>query len=195
MLNKKPEKEHYTPQEYLAMEQKADTKSEYYQGKIYAMAGASPNHNLLAANMVIALGVALRGTSCQVYTSDMRVLVTAEGLYTYPDVVVVCGKPDFLENIPTATLKNPILIVEIFSESTKAYDRGQKFELYREIPTLQDYILIDQNRIYVEHWHKIALNEWNMKTYRFLEQKLELKSIDITIILREIYDRVEFNPN
>ena len=130
-----------TPEEYLETERKAETKSEYFAGEVFAMAGAGESHNVIVANVIIGLGTQLRGRPCKVYPSDMRVQVAPTGLFTYPDVVVVCGEPKFLDE-KRDTLLNPTLLVEVLSDSTEAYDRGQKFEHYRQIESLQEYVLI-----------------------------------------------------
>ncbi len=137
----KPQKYH-SPEEYLALEETAEYRSEYYRGEIFAMAGGSANHNRIARNLLIAFDDALEGKPYEAFITDMRLYVKKNGLYTYPDVMVVCGKLEFVKG-RTDTLTNPVVIVEVLSESTEGYDRGTKFELYRAVDTLQDYVLID----------------------------------------------------
>src|SRR5262249_54874860 len=133
----------YTPEEYLALEEDADFKSEYFGGEIFAMAGASEEHNTITANVVAEVRQQFRGTPCRVYTSDMRVKGEATGLYTYPDVVAACGERRF-ERRGTDSLLNPTVIFEVLSPTTESYDRGRKFENYRQIESLREYILIAQ---------------------------------------------------
>ncbi len=133
-----------SPQEYLAMERQAETKSEYYAGEVFAMAGASRKHNLIVPNLAYLLVGQLKSRSCEVYNSDMRVKVSATGLYTYPDLAVVCGKPRF-DDDQEDTLLNPTVIVEVLSKSTEAYDRGEKFAMYRALESMTDYLLIAQD--------------------------------------------------
>src|SRR6266550_6315344 len=138
-----------SPQEYLEIERKAEHKSEYYAGEMFAMAGAGSSHNLIAVHAAALLDQQFRGRPCRVYNSDQRVRVTQTGLYTYPDVSAVCGEPR-LEDNHLDTLLNPILIIEVLSPSTEAYDRGRKFEQYRTIPTLLQYVLIASDHVYVD---------------------------------------------
>lgn len=181
----------YTAEEYLALEEKADGKSEYYHGEIFAMAGASYNHNLIAGNTHTALNQFLESKPCVVFTSDMRLLVKQNGLYTYPDVMVICGQPEFLEG-RNDTVTNPIVIVEVLSKSTRDYDRGFKFESYRMIETLQDYVLVDQARIHVECFHKLEDGRWVLIETNLPEATLTLPAINFTIPISRIYHKVEW---
>jgi Uma2 family endonuclease len=138
-----------TPEQYLEIERKAEYKSEYFRGEMFAMAGASRAHNLLVAHLLRDLGQQLRGKPCEIYPSDMRVRVSSTGLYTYPDVVAVCGEPKLLDN-QLDTLLNPHLIVEVLSPSTEAYDRGRKFEHYQSIESLGEYLMITCDRIHAD---------------------------------------------
>src|SRR6266404_1708800 len=138
-----------TPEQYLEIERKAEFKSEYFQGEMFAMAGAREAHNLIALNLAAALHPQLRARPCRAYISDMRVRVSATGLYTYPDILVVCGEPQFLDE-RRDTLLNPNLIVEVLSPSTEAYDRGRKFEHYRSVESLSEYLLVSSERIIAE---------------------------------------------
>ena len=142
---------HYTPEEYLALERKASCKSEYVNGQIIAMTRASRIHNLIAGNFYRDASQQLRGRPCEAYISDMRVKVRHTGLYTYPDVVVVCGETRF-EDVDNDTLLNPTVIVEVLSASTEAYDRGEKFAHYRRLESLQEYVLVAQDKVRMEHY-------------------------------------------
>jgi len=180
-----------TPQEYLARERRAETKSEYLRGEVFAMSGASRAHNLICANTVIALGSQLRDRDCEVYQSDMRLKVSPTGLYTYPDVTVVCGEPEF-EDAEVDTLLNPKVLVEVLSPSTADYDRGGKFTHYRRLPSLDEYVLISQDRPLVEHYVRQGEDEWLLTEQTSLQDTLVLPSIDCRLPLSEIYLKVRF---
>ena len=186
----KPQK-YYSPEEYLALEEATDYKSEYYQGEIFAMSGGSANHNRIAKNLVIALEVALESKPCETFITDMRLLVKKNGLYTYPDVMVICGQLEFAEG-RTDTLTNPIVIVEVLSKSTQDYDRGAKFELYRAIETLQDYVLIDQARVHMEYFRKLEDGRWLLQEFNQLEAILRIEAVGVEIPLSRVYQRVEW---
>ncbi len=141
----------YTPEQYLALDRKADYKSEYINGHVIAMAGASRRHNLIAGNLYREVSQQLRGRPCEAYISDMRVKVGLTGLYTYPDVVMVCGDIHF-EDGDNDTLLNPTAIVEVLSTSTEAYDRGEKFAHYRRLESLQEYLLVAQDKVRIEYY-------------------------------------------
>lgn len=186
----------YTPEEYLAMERAAATKHEYFNGRIYAMSGAHRNHVRIATNLIILLGTQLRGRPCEVFHSDMRVRVSGTGLYTYPDVSALCGEPEF-EDGEVDVLLNPTVLVEVLSKSTEAYDRGGKFDHYRTIPTLQEYVLFEQDRARAEH--RVRKGEsgdrWGLTMVRGLDATLELPAIGCVLALRDVYDRVELPPD
>ena len=179
-----------TPEEYLERERQAETKSEYFAGEVFAMAGAGEAHNLIVTNVIIALGTQLRKRPCKVYPSDMRVLVSPTGLYTYPDVVVVCGEPRFLDE-KRDTLLNPTLLVEILSESTEAYDRGKKFEHYRQIESLQEYLLVSQVAPRVERFLRQEAGTWLFSEAKGLHATAELTSIQCRLPLAEVYEKVD----
>ena len=182
------QKRYFTSEEYLKLERKALDKSEYYQGEIFAMTGASRKHNLISGNVIRELGNQLKGRPCEVYPSDMRVRVRPTGLYTYPDVSVVCGEPLF-DDSRGDTLLNPTVLIEVLSPSTEAYDRGEKFAQYRRLDSLQDYVLIAQDTVRVEHYRRRG-ELWVLSEMNDLDDELQLKSIDCTVPLREIYDKV-----
>ena len=182
----------YTPEEYLAMEETADYKSEYFQGEIFAMAGGSFNHNLIVGNLHAELRSALRDKPCRVLMSDMRLLVERNGLYTYPDVMVVCGKVEFAPK-RNDTLTNPTVIIEVLSPATREYDRVKKFALYKRIDALRDYLLIDSEQIHATHFrHADVSAPWTIEMYEEPSNILNLDSAGCLISLAQIYDKVEF---
>jgi Uma2 family endonuclease len=178
-----------SPEEYLALEREAEYKSEYLGGEIFAMTGASREHNLITTNIVGELRQQLKGKPCEVYPSDMRVKVQAAGLYTYPDVVVVCGDPLF-EDDYVDTLLNPTLIVEVLSTSTESYDRGKKFGYYRTVESDTEYLLVAQDEYKVEQYVRQPDGRWLLSDIRSLDGTVELLSVPCAVSLREIYDRV-----
>ena len=180
-----------TPEEYLALERKATTKSEYLDGRMYAMSGASRAHNLITMNISSGLHAQLRERACEVYANDMRVKVSPTGLYTYPDVVVVCDEPR-LEDSVSDTLLNPTVLVEVLSPSTEAYDRGEKFAHYRQLDSLQEYILVSQDCVRVEHYLRQG-EQWLLTEFSALDDRLYLASIECELSLREIYAKVTFS--
>ncbi len=186
-------KHSYTPQEYLALERKASYKSEYYAGEIFAMSGASREHNIIVANVTTSLNTQLEDRDCEVYPSDMRVRTPDTLLYTYPDVVVVCQEPQF-EDDSVDTLSNPTLIVEVLSPSTEMYDRTRKFADYRKIMSLREYILIAQQEWRVTQYIRQSNGTWLFQESSRLEEKIYLVSIDCDLELERIYRKVHF-PN
>ena len=186
-------KTQFTSVEYLTLERKAECKSEYFNGEIFAMAGATPEHVLIVTNVVSELHGQLKSRHCTVYSTDLRLKVSATGLYTYPDVIVVCGEPQF-DDDHKDTLLNPTFIVEVLSNSTKDYDRGGKFEQYRMLESFIEYVLIAQDKHHVEHFVKQPNNYWLFSETNHLEDALELSSIDCHLALTEIYDKVEIGP-
>lgn len=182
-------KPYITPEEYLHRERKAEFRSEYYRGETSAMAGASANHNLIVLNAGASLREQLRKKPCRVYPSDLRLRIQAKGLYTYPDLSVVCGEPQ-LESDAGDVLLNPVVIVEVLSESTEAYDRGKKFEHYRTIPTLRHYVLISQDRHSIDCFSLRDDGSWNLANCQGLEGKVTLDSIDGELAASEVYDKV-----
>jgi Uma2 family endonuclease len=181
----------YTPEEYLAMEREAEFKSEYLDGEIIAMSGASERHNLIVANLIIELGTQLKGRACKLYTSDMRVDVRERGLYAYPDVIVVCGDARFRSG-KMDNLLNPTLIIEVLSKSTEYYDRGQKFIKYRRIESLQEYLLVAQDEPRIEQYLRQPSNEWLLSEFNGLETTIQLPSINCHLNLADVYDKVSF---
>lgn len=180
-----------TPEEYLARERQAESRSEYFGGEIFAMAGASLRHGRLVLNFAGRLAQKLRDTQCNVYATDIR-LLTPRGLYTYPDVMVICGD-EILANQQPDTVTNPILIIEVLSESTKDYDRGQKFESYRAIPSLLEYLTVAQDRIHIEHYTRQPDQRWILQEYSDPAASVALPSIGAELQIAEIYEKVEFS--
>lgn len=180
-----------TETEYLAFEHASDTKHEYINGQVVAMTGASWEHNMICSLTITALVNQLRGKPCQVSPSDLRIKVTETGLYTYPDISVICGEPVFVGN-EFETIVNPMVIIEILSKTTEAYDRGEKFQHYREIETLQDYLLIAQMKPRIEGYAKQKDGQWILKDAIGLEAEFAITSINCTLKLAEVYERVSF---
>lgn len=183
-------KNYITPEEYLATEREAEFKSEFYQGEVFALAGAGNNHNIITANLIIALGVNFKGKKCRVYPSDMRLHIPLNGLYTYPDVLAVCGEKKFLDD-KKDTLLNPVLIIEVLSSSTADYDRGTKFMLYRSIASLQHYLLVDSRSCHVEKFTKNHDGTWVLTEERNLNAVLTFSNPDFELSLEDIYDDAE----
>jgi Uma2 family endonuclease len=184
-------KQKFTPEEYLELERKAEFKSEYLDGQIYAMVGASPAHCVITPNLTSELVPQLRGTPCQVFSSDMKVRTSYKGLYSYPDLSVVCGEPIFHDD-KQEVITNPKVIFEILSPSTEAFDRGAKFLRYQLIDTFTDYVLIAQDEARVEHFIRQQDGGWLLYIVRGLESKFSISSIDCTISLAGLYDRIKF---
>lgn len=182
----------FTPAEYLAAERRASTKSEFVDGRTFAMAGASRRHNLITSNVIVQLGSQLRHRSCEVYPGDMRVKVPATGLYTYPDVAVVCGEPEF-EDAELDTLVNPTLLVEVLSKSTADYDRGAKFDHYRSLASLREVLFIAQDSLHVVHYQRQPDDTWNLSETRDSKSRLILPSIEAELLTAEVYAKVSFD--
>lgn len=180
-----------SPNEYLALDRAAATRSEYYFGEVIAMAGGTQNHSLIASNIGGEARNLLKGRPCRVLNSDMRTK-TSTGVYTYPDVLIVCGKPQF-EDDREDVLLNPLVIFEVLSPSTESYDRGTKFTHYRSIPSLQAYVIVAQDQAVVECYSRDPRG-WLLTDARGMDQSLHLPGVDITLPLFEIYDKVEFPP-
>ena len=180
-----------TPEEYIALERKAHVKSEYFNGHIIAMSGASRAHNRITGDISIELNLQLRGKDCEVFSSDMRVRPSLDDAYFYPDVVVVCGRQEFEDDV-LDTLLNPILVVEVLSPSTEAYDRSEKFTRYKQLASLREYVLVAQDSVRVEH-HHLHVAQWMLSHYRSLDEVLLLPSIGCQLSLRDIYRRVTFS--
>ena len=182
-----------TPEEYLDWERKSDTKHEYLRGEIIAMSGASREHSLIVTSISGELYIQLKEGICEVHTNDMRVRTHPETSYFYPDVVVVCGEPRFEDNA-FDTLLNPIVLVEVLSPSTQAYDRGEKFKNYQQLTSLQEYILVSQDEVHIEHYRRQE-TQWKLTEFRSLENVLSLTAIECELSLEDIYRRVALGEN
>lgn len=181
-----------TVEEYLAREREADYKSEYFNGEIFAMAGASEPHVLIVNSIIARLYLQLEHRPCKVYSNDMRLKVSPTGLYTYPDVMVVCGEVQF-DDDQLDMILNPAVIVEVLSKSTEIYDRTTKFEHYSKLKSLQEYLLVDQRRPRVELFTKEGEGRWALLTFENLEGIVNLASLDCELALKDIYLKVNFN--
>ncbi|MGB9633034.1 MAG: Uma2 family endonuclease [Chloroflexaceae bacterium] len=185
---------HLTPAEYLALERAGEERHEFLAGKIYAMAGGSKRHNRIAGSAYAALYAQLRQRDCVVYPSDMRVKSARTGLYTYPDITIVCGDEEF-EDDSEDTLLNPTVIIEVLSPSTEQYDRGRKFQHYRAIPSLREYVLISQDEYRVERFARQADNTWLLSEATGREGTLELTSVQCLLRLEEVYEKVDLTES
>lgn len=180
-----------SPDEYLERERKAIQKSEYFAGEIFLMAGASPNHNRISANVNAELNVGLRGQRCEAFNSDQRLYIKKNGLYTYPDAMVVCGRIEY-DTRDRDAITNPVLIVEILSPTTANYDRGGKFELYRDIPSFGEYVLVHQDKVHVEHHVRDDEGRWLLTERKDMQAALTFESLAISIPLQRVYERVDW---
>ena len=180
-----------TPEEYLEHERKAECKSEYYQGEMFAMAGASPRHADIITNIIGLFWQQLKGRPCRATANDVRLKIPPTGLYTYPDVMVICGDRQVADN-QKDTVLNPTVIVEVLSDSTRDYDRGLKFQQYRTLASLAEYLTVAQDAPHVEHWTRQPENRWLLAEYGDLSSNIALESIGCMLPLSEIYDRITF---
>ncbi|MFM2004537.1 MAG: hypothetical protein RLZZ09_192 [Pseudomonadota bacterium] len=178
-----------TAQDYLAWERQQETRHEYLDGHIFAMTGASRAHNLLCMNLAASLHQQLRGKPCEIYVNDMRVKVSETGMYTYPDLVAACGEPRF-EDQSVDTLLNPVMIIEVLSDSTERYDRGAKFTHYRSLASLQEYLLVSQTECRVEHYVRQSGNHWLLTEYQEIHERIDLSSLGSHLTLAEVYERI-----
>ena len=184
-----------TPEQYLQAERSAvGVKSEYYEGYVYAMAGASFAHGVITGNLVRALGNKTASRGCVAIPNDLRTRVAYRGLYTYPDVVVICGKPEFIDG-QQDTLTNPTLLIEVLSPSTEAYDRGFKSSQYRKIESLREYALVSQNEPRVEIYQRRENQQWLISEVAGLDAGVHLESVDCDLSLREVYQNIAFEES
>jgi len=188
-----PKKKYISPEEYLAIERDSLERHEYFDGEIFLMAGTSEEHANISSNVNISLGTQLKKRPCKSYQSDLRVHIPATGLYTYPDVIVVCGKPQLLEDAYLDTLLNPDLIVEVLSPSTADYDKGTKFDHYRTIDSLKEYVLVWQDKKRVARYTKQTDGSWTLKDFIGEESEIVLSSINCKLLMEDIYDKVDFD--
>ncbi|HRO41664.1 MAG TPA: Uma2 family endonuclease [Flavipsychrobacter sp.] len=177
----------YTIEEYLEMENTSTEKHEYYQGEIFTMSGAKMTHNMISVNVLASLHTKLRGSSCRPFNSDQRIHIPKNSLFTYPDISIVCGKPD-TRNDDEWNLLNPTVLIEVLSPSTRNYDRGEKFKLYRDIESLREYILIDSKTVCVEDFYINENGNWELQEYRSLIDILRFHSLKTELALSAIYE-------
>lgn len=182
-----------TEEEYLIFEAQSEERHEYYQGEIYAMAGGSVEHAQVMMNASTGISYRLRGRKCQALGSDMRIQIESSGLYTYPDISIACDDLDRYKG-RTDTITNPVVIIEVLSPDTASYDRGEKFGFYREIPTLQEYLLIAATKMQVEHYRRQPSGQWLLTIYNKPDDAVLIESIGERIPMAELYDRVELAP-
>lgn len=181
-----------TEAEYLKFERSSDTKHEYIDGHVYDMAGASEAHSLITVNLITSLRTQLKGSPCKVYSSDMRIKVPATGLHTYPDLSVMYGEAEFADD-EFDTLVNPTLLIEVLSPSTESYDRGKKFQQYRLLPSLKEYLLVSQDSARIERFLVQEADFWQFNDVQGLTSDIHLPSIDCTLSFSEVYDLVTFD--
>jgi Uma2 family endonuclease len=184
-----PQTKFITSEEYLALERYAEFKSEYFAGEVFALAGASQRHNLIAANLIRILGNQLLDRDCNVYPIDMRVKIPRINKYTYPDIAVTCGQETF-EDEQNDTLLNPMSIIEILSDSTEAYDRGKKFEHYQSLESLREYVLISQDPYRVERYVRQDDRTWTYTEFHSADDVVALPTISCTLSLKNVYAKV-----
>ncbi|MBX3257028.1 MAG: Uma2 family endonuclease [Chitinophagaceae bacterium] len=183
-------KQKFTIEEYLTMEEVATEKHEYYKGEVFALSGAKLPHNTIVRNLLIGLGIKLNGKKCQPFGSDQRIHIEANTLFTYPDISIICGEPETL-NDDNWNVLNPAVIIEILSPSTKNYDRGEKFKLYRDIPTLKEYILVDSESMHIEKFRLNESNHWELEECGSAEEILYIRTINENIPVAAIYAGVK----
>jgi len=183
-------KKKLTPEEYLAIERKAEYRSEYFAGEMFAMAGASRRHNLITSNIIRVLGNQLLESDCNVYSSDLRTKIESIGKYTYADVVVACAEERF-EDRENDTLLNPVVIIEVLSDSTEAYDRGKKFEYYQSIHSLVEYILVSQTLHRVEQYVRQNERMWTYAEFHSADDIVQLNAIKCKLVLRDVYAKIK----
>ena len=182
-----------TPEEYLELERNSEERHEFLDGEIFALAGADRNHNIIVRNLDDELNQKLKDKKCEAYAGNLRVFAPGGSeFYAYPDLVVVCGEPQFQDDVPD-TLLNPILIVEVLSETTEAYDRGRKFKHYRGIYSLEEYILVSHDEARIEKYIRTGDDLWLLSESVGMETKIWFEIIDCTISLSEVYDKVDFS--
>ncbi len=182
----------YTPEDYLDLEAQATEKSEYYNGEIFKMAGGSLNHNQISLNISSALNFDLKRKDYRVCIADVKLWIPQKNSFNYPDVMIIPKPPTFYKNRKDVVL-NPVAIIEVLSDSTKDYDRSDKFRQYRSLPSLQDYILVDQDKAYIEYFKKTAAHEWLFIEIDHIDKSLNLASINTSLKLIDIYDNVDFD--
>lgn len=187
-----PKFNYVSPDQYLKMERASEEKHEYYKGEIFAMSGASWKHNVIVKNVNTLVLPFLTGKPCDMFGSDLRIHVPENSLYTYPDFSIICGQPEIIDEEKDTVIK-PSALIEVLSKSTKDYDRGTKFNLYRSIKTLKEYILIDSTSVIVEIYTRQEDNSWNLKEYKQLSDSFYISTIGLTLFLKDVYNDVSFD--
>ena len=186
-----PQYNYTTAEEYLSAEREALEKHEYYKGEIFAMSSTSLKHNIIFSNVLTEIGYQLKGKNCRPFGSDLRIHIPKNTLYTYPDISIICGEPNLTDDhFDTAT--NPSVIIELLSKSTRNYDKGNKFTLYRDIDRLQEYILKDTEEIYVEKNIRNIDKSWPLTDYRNLDDSFFIDTVQLSLHLKDIYNGVTF---
>lgn len=191
-MNALLKKQFISEEDYLTMEEVSPVKHEYYDGEIFQMAGASNEHNTIAMNIAAELHQRLKKRPCKVYQNDMRLYIEAEGIYTYPDVMVVCGKPEIKKYKNLDNILNPVLIVEVLSASTADYDKGAKFEQYRTIESFKEYLIVSQDAKQIIRYTKQSDGSWNLMDFIGDRTEIKLASIECSLLMEDIYDKVVF---
>ena len=174
-------------EEYLQFEKASRDKHEYFKGEIFAMAGAGARHNVIFSNFFISVGIQLKGKPCKPYGSDLRIHIPENSLFTYPDISIICGEI-IPSKVDADTAVQPTVIIEILSPSTRNYDQGIKFRLYREIPTLKEFITIDSESIGIEAYRINSQGNWELKDYRLIDETLTIPSVGLSLSLKEVYE-------
>lgn len=185
-------KHRFTPEEYLALDRASDTKHEYFEGEVYDMVGGNPNHNIVSGNVFASLYNQLRDRPCLVFPRDQRVRSLRRLSYTYPDITVVCGEPEYFEG---DTLINPTVIIEVLSPSTENYDRGKKSKYYFSIASLQEYLLVFQDQPQIDHHTRTSETSWSIQEVSGIDAVIDLPSIGCTLALSDVYHKVTFDPS
>ncbi|MBW4639444.1 MAG: Uma2 family endonuclease [Gloeocapsa sp. UFS-A4-WI-NPMV-4B04] len=182
----------YSPEEYLALEETANSKSEYIDGQIFPIPGESTNHNQIAGNLYAELNFAFKTQDYEVFMGDVRLWIPQKRIYTYPDLMIVVGELEYFGD-RTDTITNPKIIVEVLSGSTKGYDQVGKFEAYHTIPTFEEYLIFDQTKIYIEQYSKTANKHWSLREYDAEHTAITLASVQFQISLADVYNKVKFD--
>jgi len=194
MIMQAQEKRYYSPEEYLELEVNSEERNEYIDGEIIVKTGGTPNHNQIAGNLSAALNFGLKRQPYQVFVADQRLWIPNKRIHTYPDVMVVAGEIELAEGRKD-TITNPVLIAEVLSKSTRNYDQVEKFAAYRTISTFQEYVLIDQYTMHVEHYYKTAPTKWIFSEYDGEEMMLSFSAFSFEISLADIYNKVDFTTS
>ncbi|MEH2008794.1 Uma2 family endonuclease [Nostoc sp.] len=182
---------YYTQEEYLELEETADYKSEYIDGQIISLADGTINHNQIALNLSTELNFAFKKQNYRVFMGDVRLWIPQKRTYTYPDVMILAGEPEFFNN-RRDIITNPQVIIEVLSKSTKGYDRKDKFQAYRTISTFQEYLLIDQTRIHIDQFSKTGKKQWTLREYDEEDEAIALVTVPFEIYLQDLYNKVKF---